>query len=301
MSIDKLIDLIIERNNPTVVGLDPRLSYIPQHMISKAKEKNDNPFAATAAAVLAFNKGLIDALCDIVPAIKPQAACYEQFRYEGMKAYHDTIMYAKAKGMYVIGDAKRGDIGSTCECYAAAHIGEVDLFGERLPVFDADAVTVNPYLGSDSIKPFLVDGKMIFVLVKTSNPSSGEFQDKLMGDDALYGHVARLVTEIGSDRIGKYGYSEVGAVVGATYPQQLRELREKMPNTFFLVPGYGAQGGGAKDAAPAFDKNGFGAIVNSSRGIIGAWQKEGFDGKDYAAAARREAIRMRDDLRRHII
>lgn len=301
MSIDKLIDAVIERNNPTVLGLDPRLSYIPPHIFDTAREKNPEPFAAAAAAILAFNRGLIDALCDIVPAVKPQSACYEQFRYEGVKAYYDTIAYAKSRGMYVIGDVKRSDIGSTCECYASAHIGTVDLFGQRLPVFDADAMTVNPYLGSDGLTPFLVDGKMIFVLVKTSNPSAGELQDRDMEGKPLYRAVADLVLKHGKDRIGKYGYSEVGAVVGATYPAQLTELRAAMPQTFFLVPGYGAQGGGAADVAAAFDKNGFGAIVNSSRGIMAAWQKEGAPEKDFAAAARREALRMRDDLRRHII
>jgi orotidine-5'-phosphate decarboxylase len=301
MSIDKLIDAVIERNNPTVLGLDPRLSYIPPHICEAARDKNPEPFAAAAAAVLAFNRGLIDALCDIVPAVKPQSACYEQFRYEGVKAYYDTIAYAKSRGMYVIGDVKRGDIGSTCECYASAHIGTADLFGQHLPVFDADAMTVNPYLGSDGITPFLVDGKTIFVLVKTSNPSSGELQDRDMEGKPLYRAVADLVLKHGKDRIGKYGYSEVGAVIGATYPEQLVELRAAMPQTFFLVPGYGAQGGGAADVAAAFDKNGFGAIVNSSRGIMAAWQKEGASEKDFAAAARREALRMRDDLRRHII
>ncbi|HWP79940.1 MAG TPA: orotidine-5'-phosphate decarboxylase [Candidatus Acidoferrum sp.] len=297
MSIDKLIDAIIERNNPTVLGLDPRLSYIPPYIIEAAHEKNPEPFAAAAAALLAFNRGLIDATCDIVPAVKLQSACYEQFRYEGVKAYHDTVAYAKSRGMYVIGDVKRGDIGSTCECYAAAHIGTVELFGQRLPVFDGDAMTVNPYLGSDGLTPFLVEGKMIFVLVKTSNPSSGELQDKEMEGRPLYRAVADLVMALGAGSVGKYGYSEVGAVVGATYPAQLAELRAAMPQTFFLVPGYGAQGGGAADVEAAFDKNGFGAIVNSSRGIMAAWQKEGAPEKDYAAAARREALRMRNDLR----
>ncbi len=300
MSIDRLLDKIIDMSNPTVAGLDPRLSYIPPHLIEEAKAKNENPFAAASAAIYSFNVGLINALHDIVPAVKPQIACYEQFRYEGMEAYYKTIEYAKSKGMYVIGDAKRGDIGSTAECYANAHIGVTEIFGQTLPVFDGDAVTVNPYLGSDGIRPFLVEGRMIFALVKTSNPSSGELQDKLVEGAPMYRVVADLLSKIGEECIGKYGYSEVGAVVGATYPEQLAELRAAMPHTFFLVPGYGAQGGGAAGCAQAFDKNGFGAIINASRSIMCAWQKEGVDGKEYALAARREALRMRSDLREHI-
>ena len=292
MSVDKLQQRIIELQNPTVVGLDPNPSLLPPQLLERAQGE---PFARVAEAITAYNKGLIDALCDIVPAVKPQIACYEQFRHEGVKAFYDTVRYAQEKGMFVITDAKRGDIGSTCDYYAAAHLGAVELEGASLPVFNADALTVNPYLGSDGITPFMKTGKLLFVLVKTSNPSSGEFQDRLMGDLPLYRVVAAKVAELGADSIGRYGYSTVGAVGGATYPEQLAELRAACPSTFFLVPGYGAQGGTAADVAAAFDKNGLGAIVNSSRGIIGAWKKAD-DAAGFAQHAREAALRMREDL-----
>ena len=300
MSMDKLIEKIVEKQNPTVAGLDPKLSYIPEHIRSASYEKYGKTLEGAADALLQFNKGLIDALCDVVPAVKPQAAYYEMYGWQGVKALTETIAYAKSKGMFVITDGKRNDIGATMTAYAAAHLGSTTVEEETFEPFGADALTVNGYLGTDGIQP-LVDvcqksDKGIFVLVKTSNPSSGELQDKPLADgNTVYRAMGAMCEGWGEKLPGQYGYSGVGAVVGATYPAQLEELRAAMPHTFFLVPGYGAQGGAADDVAPGFDKNGLGAIVNSSRGIMCAWQKEGVDGQEYAAA-RREAIRMRDEI-----
>lgn len=240
-------------------------------------------------------------MCDIVPAVKPQAAYYEMYGWQGVKALCDTIAYARSKGMFVITDGKRNDIGTTMEAYATAHLGKTDVAGESVEAFGADALTVNGYLGTDGIKPLAkvcaADDKGIFVLVKTSNPSSGELQDmKLSTDESVYEHMGRMCEGWGEELMGKYGYSAVGAVVGATYPEQLKEMRAKLPHTFFLVPGYGAQGGGAEDAKNAFDKNGLGAIINSSRGIMCAWKKQGLTEEDFAVAARNEAIRMKEDI-----
>lgn len=301
MSMDKLIEKIVEKQNPTVAGLDPKLSYIPEHIRSASYEKYGKTLEGAADALLQFNKGLIDALCDVVPAVKPQAAYYEMYGWQGVKALTETIAYAKSKGMFVITDGKRNDIGATMTAYAAAHLGSTTVEEETFEPFGADALTVNGYLGTDGIQP-LVDvcqksDKGIFVLVKTSNPSSGELQDKPLADgNTVYRAMGAMCEGWGEKLPGQYGYSGVGAVVGATYPAQLEELRAAMPHTFFLVPGYGAQGGAADDVAPGFDKNGLGAIVNSSRGIMCAWQKEGIDGQEYAASARREAIRMRDEI-----
>lgn len=301
MSFDRMIEKIVETQNPTVAGLDPKLSYIPNYILDAAVEKYGKTLEAAAAALVEYNKGLIDALCDIVPAVKPQAAYYEMYGWQGVKALAETITYAREKGMFVITDGKRNDIGATMEAYATAHLGTTDVFGEEVDAFGADALTVNGYLGTDGIKPLLkVCGekdKGIFVLVKTSNPSSGELQDQKMESGmSVYETMGAFCETWGEAVMGKYGYSGVGAVVGATYPAQLGEMREKAPHTFFLVPGYGAQGGAADDVAPAFDKNGLGAIVNSSRGIMCAWQKEKCEEHDYAQAARREAIRMRDEI-----
>ena len=300
MSMDKLIEKIVEKQNPTVAGLDPKLSYIPEHIRSASYEKYGKTLEGAADALLQFNKGLIDALCDVVPAVKPQAAYYEMYGWQGVKALTETIAYAKSKGMFVITDGKRNDIGATMTAYAAAHLGSTTVEEETFEPFGADALTVNGYLGTDGIQPLVeVCGKGdkgIFVLVKTSNPSSGELQDKPLADgNTVYRAMGAMCEGWGEKLPGQYGYSGVGAVVGATYPAQLEELRAAMPHTFFLVPGYGAQGGAADDVAPGFDKNGLGAIVNSSRGIMCAWQKEGVDGQEYAAA-RREAIRMRDEI-----
>lgn len=300
MSMDVLIEKIVKAKNPTVAGLDPKLAFIPEYIKEGQKGKNGSPLGDAAACLLEFNKGLIDALCDIVPAVKPQAAYYEMYGWQGVKALYETIEYAKQKGMYVITDGKRNDIGATMEAYATAHLGSLDIDGDVIEPFGADSLTVNGYLGTDGIKPLLEvcnsKDKGIFVLVKTSNPSSGELQDKLIDGAPVYKVMGEMCEKWGSEAMGKYGYSSVGAVVGATYPKQLEALREKMPHTIFLVPGYGAQGGAAKDVSYAFDKNGIGAVVNSSRAIMCAYQKEGCDERDYAVAARREAIRMRDEI-----
>ncbi|MBQ6052612.1 MAG: orotidine-5'-phosphate decarboxylase [Clostridia bacterium] len=280
MSTDILIEKIIEKKNPTVAGLDPLCDYLPQSML-----RGDSP-SEKAEAILQFNKELIDALCDIVPAVKPQAAYYELLGADGYKAFCETVKYAKSKGLYVISDGKRNDIGSTASAYSK---GFFDCIG-------TDALTVNAYLGFDGVEPFLVEGKAIYILVKTSNRGSGQLQDlELENGKKVYEHMGDLVAEWGEKSVGKHGYSDVGAVVGATYPEQLAALRERLPHTFFLVPGYGAQGGGAKDVAGAF-RNGLGAIVNSSRGIMCAYKKQGLPTEKFAEAARTEAIRMRDEI-----
>lgn len=299
MALDRLIEKIVEKQNPTVAGLDPKLSYIPDFIKEEAFAKYGKTLEGAAEAISVYNKALIDALCDIVPAVKPQAAYYEMYGWQGVRALTETIAYAKSKGMFVITDGKRNDIGTTMEAYATAHLGVTDVDGTEATAFGADALTVNGYLGADGIVPVInVSKKMdtgMFVLVKTSNPSSGELQNlELEGSETIYLHMGNLCEEWGKELMGKYGYSGVGAVVGATYPQQLTELRKELTHTFFLVPGYGAQGGTAKDIAGAFDSNGLGAIVNSSRGIMCAWQKEdGCKPEDFAAAARREAEKMK--------
>lgn len=302
MSMDRLLEKIYTLQNPTVAGLDPKLSYIPEFIREESYRNYGKTLEGAADALLTFNKGLIDALCDVVPAVKPQAAYYEMYGWQGVKTLAETIAYAKEKGMYVITDGKRNDIGATMQAYAAAHLGVTEVEGETFSAFGADALTVNGYLGTDGIKPLLevckTGDKGIFVLAKTSNPSSGELQDRTLSDgNTLYRTMGDMCESWGTELPGKYGYSGVGAVVGATYPAQLGELRKALLHTFFLVPGYGAQGGGAEDVAPAFDENGLGAIVNSSRGIMCAYTKE----KDcppeaYAQAARREAERMRDEI-----
>ena len=301
MAFDRLIQKIQKLSNPTVAGLDPKLDFVPGFIKERAFAQYGDTLEAAAQALLDFNKGLIDALYDIVPAVKPQCAYYEMYGWQGMHTLQQTIAYAKAKGMFVITDGKRNDIGTTMQAYAAAHLGNIQVNGQELEPFDADALTVNGYLGSDGIVPLLQickqRDKVIFVLVKTSNPSSGELQDRLLQDGrTVYETMGAMCEEWGSDDIGEQGYSSVGAVVGATYPEQLSELRQKLPHTFFLVPGYGAQGAGAQDIAGAFDQNGMGAVINSSRGIMCAYQKQGVNEREYASAARREALRMRDEL-----
>lgn len=309
MFIDRLIDRIKETGNPTVAGLDPRLEYVPEHIRKKAFGEYGTGFEGAAAAILEFNTGLIDALSDIVPAVKPQLAYYELYGPEGLKTFNETVKYAKGRGLLVIADGKRNDIGSTAEAYSSAFLGRSCLDGGQEPVFDADALTVNPYLGIDGVKPFIEDcskyGKGIFVLVKTSNKSSGQLQDlRTESGKTIYETVAALVHEWGAPLTGRYGYSAIGAVVGATWPEQASELRKIMKNTYILVPGYGAQGGSAADAARSFNGDGLGAIVNASRSIMCAWQspkRSGiYDGKDYAKAARAEAINMRDELKKAI-
>lgn len=300
MSFDRLIEKIIKTQNPTVAGLDPKLDYVPEYIKKKAFKKYGKTLKGASKAILEFNKGIIDEICDIVPAIKPQAAYYEMYGYEGVKTLYKTIGYAQKKGMYVITDAKRSDIGATMEAYASAHLGTVMVDDEELTPFGADAMTVNGYLGTDGVEPLLKlcreNDKGIFVLVKTSNKSSGELQDLKIGDETVYSVMGNMCEEWGKTAPGKLGYSSVGAVVGATYPEQLAEMRAKLPNTFFLVPGYGAQGGGAEGVSKAFDANGLGAIVNSSRAIMCAYKKEECEENDYARAARRECIRMKEDI-----
>ena len=301
-AIDNLIQKIKETNNPTVMGLDPRYDMIPEVV----RNKYSNDLEGISKAILEYNKQLIDNTYDIIPAIKPQLAFYEMFGIEGMKAFKETCKYAKEKGMIVIADAKRGDIGSTAKGYSNAYLGETKIGEETISVFDnIDFLTVNPYLGVDSITPFVEDcikyDKGIFVLVKTSNPSSGELQDlKLENGEKVYEHVASLVEKWGEEVRGDSGYSSVAAVVGATYPEQLKEIREKAPHTYFLIPGYGAQGGKAGDIALGFDKNGLGGIVNASRSLMCAYKsdmwKDEFTEEDYGKATRAEAIRMRDEL-----
>ena len=302
MSFDRLIKAIVKTQNPSVAGLDPKLDYIPDYIKEAAYAEYGKNLEGAAQALWVFNKGLIDALCDIVPAVKPQLAYYEMYGWYGVRTFQKTVEYAKSKGMFVITDGKRNDIGTTMQAYAKAHLGLTEVDSETAEAFGSDALTVNAYLGTDGVKPAVElckeSDKGIFVLVKTSNPSSGELQDRKLDDGlTVYRTMGNMCEKWGEELQGKYGYSGVGAVVGATYPEQLSELRKELPHTFFLVPGYGAQGGGAKDVAGAFDKNGLGAIINSSRGIMCAWKKEeGLDPKDYAAAARREAVRMRDEI-----
>ncbi|MCD8091242.1 MAG: orotidine-5'-phosphate decarboxylase [Clostridiales bacterium] len=306
--IDRLVEKINETGNPTVVGLDPRLSYIPSYITEKYFTKYGNCPKAAAKSMLKFNKKIIDAVCDIVPAVKPQIAMYERYGIEGLKAYQKTVEYAKLKGLIVIGDIKRSDIASTAEAYSDGHIGRVSINGESFEGFKHDFITLNPYLGSDSITPFLTDcenyEKGLFVLAKTSNPKSGELQDLICDGKPIYEHVGALIEKWGEGLMGKCGYSSVGAVVGATHKEQAARLREVMPHTFFLVPGYGAQGGKAEDLAVCF-KDGIGAIVNSSRGIIAAHMKDEYktcytDERDFAKAARQACIDMKNDLRRCI-
>ena len=300
MSFDRLIEKIIEMKNPTVVGLDPRLEYIPEFIKKPYFEADGQTLKYASKAIFKFNQMIIDEICDVVPAIKPQAAYYEMYGYQGMKTLVKTIQYAQIKGMFVMTDGKRNDIGATMEAYTSAHLGEVKVGENTFEPFGADALTVNGYLGTDGIEPLLKvckeKDKGIFVLVKTSNKSSGELQDRLIDGVPVYAIMGDMCENWGKDQIGRYGYSSVGAVVGATYPQQLTELRQRLPHTMFLVPGYGAQGGGAEGLKGAFDERGLGAIVNSSRAVMCAYKKEGCDERDFAKAARREVIRMRDDI-----
>ena len=300
MSIDFLHEKICHKNNPTVAGLDPRLAYVPEHLRKEKLRLYGPTLKAAAESVLAFNKGLIDALADIVPAVKPQSAYYELLGWEGVRVLEQTITYAQSKGLYVIADVKRGDIGSTAQAYAEAYLGETEVEEMHIPAFGADGITVNPYLGSDGVLPFArlcaEKKKSVFILVKTSNPSSGELQDRMMEERPLYERVAALLTEWSRDCMTPEGWSELGAVVGATWPEQQARLRALLPRTYFLVPGYGAQGASAKDICSAFLPDGTGAIVNSSRAIMCAYKKTGREGADYAEAARAEAIRMRDEI-----
>lgn len=302
--IQKLISGIRRTNAPIVVGLDPMLKYVPEHIGKAAFAEYGETLEGAAEAVWQFNKGIVDAVCDLVPAVKPQIAMYEQFGLPGMAVFQRTVDYCRGKGLVVIGDVKRGDIGSTSEAYAVGHLGKVQVGSRFFHSFNEDFATVNPYLGSDGVKPFLKvcreEGKGIFVLVKTSNPSSGELQDRLVDGKPVYQLVGEQVAAWGQECMPAEGdYSLVGAVVGATYPEQGRLLREIMPKTYILVPGYGAQGGKGADLACFFNEDGLGAIINSSRGIIAAYQQEQYaeyGGGGYADAARAAVIAMRQDI-----
>ena len=276
--IDKLIAKIQKTGAPIVVGLDPMLNYIPEHIQKKAFAEYGETLEGAAEAIWQFNKEIVDKTYDLIPAVKPQIAMYEQFGIEGLKAYKKTIDYCKSKDLVVIGDIKRGDIGSTSAAYAVGHLGKVQVGSKCYVPFDEDFATVNPYLGSDGVKPFIEvckeENKGLFILVKTSNPSSGEFQDQLVNGRPLYELVGEKVAQWGEEHVGQSGYSYIGAVVGATYPEMGATLRKLMPKTFILVPGYGAQGGKGKDLVNFFNEDGLGAIVNSSRGIIAAYKQE---------------------------
>lgn len=300
--INKLVAEIKKKDAPVVVGLDPMLGYVPEHLTKKAFEEFGETLEGAAEAIWQYNKGIVDAVYDLIPAVKPQIAMYEQFGIPGMMAFKKTVDYCKEKGLVVIGDIKRGDIGSTSTAYAVGHLGKVTVGSRQYYGFDEDFVTVNPYLGSDGVNPFIdickEEKKGIFVLVKTSNPSSGEFQDRLIDGRPLYELVGEKVAEWGSQCMGD-DYSYVGCVVGATYPEMGKILRKIMPKTYILVPGYGAQGGKASDLAPYFNKDGLGAIVNSSRGIICAYKQEKyakFGAENYAEASRQAVIDMIQDI-----
>ena len=300
--INKLVDKIKKQNAPVVVGLDPMMKFVPKHLQDAAFKEYGETLEGAAEAIWQFNKAIIDNIYDIVPAVKPQVAMYEQFGIPGMIAFKKTVDYCHEKDMVVIGDVKRGDIGSTSEAYAVAHLGKVKVGNKEIAAFDEDFATVNPYLGSDGINPFLKvckeEKKGIFILVKTSNPSSGEFQDILIDGRPLYEHVGEKVNEWAMQCMGD-DYSYVGAVVGATYPEMGKVLRKVMPKSFILVPGYGAQGGKAEDLVHFFNEDGLGAIVNSSRGIIAAYAKEEyakFGEANFADASRQAAIDMINDI-----
>ena len=300
--INKLISNIRKTNAPIVVGLDPMLNYIPEHIQKKAFAEFGETLEGAAEAIWQYNKGIVDATCDLIPAVKPQIAMYEQFGIPGLIAYKKTVEYCKSKDLVVIGDIKRGDIGSTSAAYAVGHLGQVQVGSKKYAGFDEDFATVNPYLGSDGVKPFMdvckEEKKGIFVLVKTSNPSSGEFQDRVIDGRPRYELVGEKVAQWGDELMGD-GYSYVGAVVGATYPEMGKVLRKIMPKTFILVPGYGAQGGKGADLVHFFNEDGLGAIVNSSRGIIAAYKQEKykeFGAENYADASRAAVKDMIADI-----
>ena len=301
--IQKLIDNIVKKDAPIVVGLDPTLKFVPKKIQDECFEKYGANLKGAAEAVWLFNKAIVDATYDLIPAVKPQIAMYEQFGVPGVEVFKRTVDYCKEKGLIVIGDVKRGDIGSTSTAYAVGHLGNVEIAGKSFVPFDEDFATVNPYLGTDGVKPFVdvcnANDRGIFVLVKTSNPSSGEFQDRIIDGKPLYEHVADKVNEWGAASMDG-NYSNVGAVVGATYPEQGEILRKKMPKTFILVPGYGAQGGKGADLVHFFNSDGLGAIINSSRGIIAAYQNEkyaSFGDDNFADASRQAVIDMREDIK----
>lgn len=305
MFIDRLMEKVKKMQNPTVMGLDPKIDYVPESIRKKHWKEHGVSLTAAAESILEFNRRLMDAVSDIIPAVKPQLAYYEMYGYEGLRAFHETVCYAREKGFLVIADGKRNDIGSTSQAYSSAFLGRTLLEDRAEPVFNTDALTVNGYLGIDGIQPMLEDckkyGKGIFVLVKTSNPSSVQLQDMKVEDGRrVYEVMADWVSQWGKDLTGRCGYSSVGAVVGAIWPRQLGELRRRMPQTCFLVPGYGAQGGGAKDVAAAFDRDGLGAVINASRSLMCAYRqerwKEAYAPEAFDEACRAEALRMKEEL-----
>ena len=300
--IEKLVERIKKLEAPIVVGLDPTLNFVPGFLLDKAVNEKGETLEAAADAIFEFNKKIVDAVYDLIPAVKPQIAMYEQFGIPGLMAFKKPLDYCHEKGLLVIGDAKRGDIGSTSTAYAIGHIGKVKVGSTEIAPFDEDFLTINPYMGSDSVVPFVEECKKydkgLFILVKTSNPSSGEFQDQKVGKKAVYELVGKKVDEWGAELI-KNGYSDVGAVVGATYPEMGEVLREIMTKAYILVPGYGAQGGTAAELKPFFNKDGLGAIVNSSRGIIAAYKQEKYaeyGAEGFAEAARAAVIDMKNDI-----
>ncbi len=303
--INKLVAQIKKTGAPIVVGLDPMMKFIPEHIKEKAFAEFGETLEGAAEAIWQYNKAIVDAIYELVPAVKPQIAMYEQFGLPGLSAFYKTVQYCKEKGLIVIGDIKRGDIGSTSEAYAVGHLGKVQVGSKSYYGFDEDFVTVNPYLGSDGVNPFIKvckeEKKGIFVLVKTSNPSSGEFQDRQIADAGnrpLYEVVGEQVAKWGETHMGDT-YSYVGAVVGATYPEMGKVLRKIMPKSYILVPGYGAQGGKGADLVHFFNEDGLGAIVNSSRGIIAAYQQEKyarFGAENFADASRAAVLDMKEDI-----
>lgn len=300
--IQKLIEKIQKTKAPIVVGLDPMLSYVPEHITRAAYAEYGETLEGAAEAIWQFNKAIVDATWDLIPAVKPQIAMYEQFGVEGVKAYQKTVDYCHEKDLVVIADIKRGDIGSTSAAYAVGHLGKIQVGSHTYSGFNEDFATVNPYLGSDGIEPFIdvckEEKKGLFILVKTSNPSSGEFQDRLIDGRPLYEHVGEKVAQWGERHMGEK-YSYIGAVVGATYPEMGKALRKVMPKSFILVPGYGAQGGKGADLVHYFNEDGLGAIVNSSRGIIAAYKQEAyakFGGEHFAEASRAAVEAMIADI-----
>lgn len=300
--INKLVANIKKTNAPIVVGLDPMLNYIPEHVQKKAFAEFGETLEGAAEAIWQFNKEIVDKTYDLIPAVKPQIAMYEQFGIPGLEAFKKTVDYCKEKGLVVIGDIKRGDIGSTSAAYAVGHLGHVQVGSQYYAPFDEDFVTVNPYLGSDGVNPFIdickEENKGLFILVKTSNPSSGEFQDQLVDGRPLYELVGEKVAAWGEAHMGDE-YSYIGAVVGATYPEMGKVLRKVMPKSYILVPGYGAQGGQGKDLVHFFNEDGLGAIVNSSRGIIAAYKQEAyakFGAENFGDASRAAVEAMVADI-----
>jgi orotidine-5'-phosphate decarboxylase len=306
MFIEKLIDKILEKNNPSVLGLDPDISYVPEYIIKKAFKEYGKNLSGAAAGILEFNKQLIDELYDVFPGVKLQLAYYEQYGIPGMQAFQETIEYARNKKLLVIADGKRNDISSTAKAYSNAFLGKTEIAKDLLvPVFDCDALTINPYLGVDGIKPFADDcekyGKGVFVLLKTSNSSSSQIQDIVTSSgEPVFMTVMDIISSIADTQIKYKGYSGIGAVVSANHPNMAAKIRKAMPNSYFLVPGFGAQGGDGKTVAACFDETGLGAVVNASRSIMLAYRSEKWEKKyseiDFAKAARAEAILMKEEI-----